>query len=224
MLQNNQINIFIAEDTKLISDLLVESISNHPKLKFVGRAANGDELLKKIKNYTVDILLLDIRMPILNGLDALPKIRQKYPLIKVIMLSQFNERSYVSESLKQGASGYISKNLPKEKLHSAIIEVHNGGIVLEVDSNNAEPPKPVIESENSILTKTEKKVLFGIINELNSQEIADLMGIKVTTVETHRRNIMSKLGVKNMAGMVREAIEQKLCEGITMEDLKPKKR
>jgi len=213
-MNQTKINVAITDDHQMVLDGLQLIVLQEPKLNLVGTANNGQEVLDLLSKGEVDILLLDINMPVMNGIDAMKIISKEYPDVKVLGLSMLDDRIVIKQLLKYGAKGFLLKNSGKEKIVEAILELHNGqkyfdsAIISKLLEN--ENKKSVGTSLFPKLSRREKEILNLIIQEYTTQEIADSLFISFGTVETHRRNIINKLGVRNTAGMVRVAFEYQL--------------
>lgn len=213
---SSKIRILIAEDHKVVADGLVTLIREDTTLEYVGCVANGQELVDRLqeKNDDVDLILMDIRMPVMNGFDATSSVKSINPAIKILIMTGFDEQKYLIESLRRKADGFISKNNGKNDFLYAIHQVYSGRqkfVAIQDNDDPEDPEKQGIEIPD--LTPTEKRILCCIVQkEMTSSEIGEEIRMNVPSVEKHRRNIMSKLGVKSVAGMVRVAVEFNLCD------------
>ncbi len=211
---STKIRILIADDHQVFSDGLSSIIRENSGLAEAGCVKNGQELIERLRNKhdDVDVVLMDIRMPLVNGLEATSSVKEINPAIKVLIMTGFNEEKYLLESIRRKADGFISKNRGKNDFIDAIYQVFQGrnNFFALQDEDSQEPSEePAVELPE--LTATEKRILCYIVREQTSQEISDEMGLTVPNVEKYRRNIMAKLGVKNVAGMVRVAVELNIC-------------
>jgi len=210
--------IIIADDHQMFIDGLKSLLNTNNQLEIVGEANNGKQLLELLANTPSDIVLMDVNMPEMDGVEATKQLAQHYPHIKVLMLTMFNTRDYIEKLLKAGAHGYILKNTGKEELFEAIEKVMAGESYFskEVTERIMEglQRKKTIEKDPMMveLTDREKEVLKLIVQEMTSNEIAEKLFISFHTVETHRKNLISKLGVKNIAGLVKYAFQQGLID------------
>lgn len=210
--------IIIADDHQMFIDGLKSLLSTNNQIELVGEANNGKQLLELLANTSTDIVLMDVNMPEMDGVEATKQLAQNYPHIKVLMLTMFNTRDYIEKLLKAGAHGYILKNTGKEELFEAIEKVMAGESYFskEVTERIMEglQRKKTIEKDPMMveLTDREKEVLKLIVQEMTSNEIAEKLFISFHTVETHRKNLISKLGVKNIAGLVKYAFQQGLVD------------
>ena len=192
------INLVIADDHTLFVDGLCSLLKDEEDMHIADIANDGKELLSILQSVQPDIVLLDINMPGLNGLDAAKYIKQSYPLLKIIMLSTYNDEHLVDKSKNLGANGYLLKTTNKEELLQTIRLVWAGQACFPYRL-----PKTVNEFDNDgflkqfNLTKRELEILKLIKKEYTNQQIADALFLSVYTVETHRKNIMQKLNLRS---------------------------
>jgi len=215
-MNNDAIKIAIADDHQMVLDGLQLIILQEPSLELIGIAKNGQEVLDLLAKKKVEVLLLDINMPIMNGIDTMKIIGKQYPDLAVLGLSMLDDTIVIKKLVKYGARGFLLKNSGKEKIIEAITEIHQGQKYFDKSIINKllenDNTKSVGTSLFPKLSRREKEILELIIQEYTTQEIADALFISFGTVETHRRNIINKLGVRNTAGMVRVAMEYHLLE------------
>jgi DNA-binding NarL/FixJ family response regulator len=206
------IKIIIADDHQMFIDGIKSLLVNEKGIKLVGEALNGKEVLSLLDKEKADIVLLDVNMPEMDGIEATKQIRQRYPLVKILMLTMYNNQEFVFGLMNAGASGYILKNTGKAELLEAIKSVNEGKTfyskeVTETILQNFTKKPEEQRVEAAHLTEREKDVLKLIAQEYNTQEIAAKLFISTNTVETHRKNLLSKLQAKNIAGLVKFAIQ-----------------
>lgn len=211
------IKVFIIDDHKMVIQGLKLFLEEDSEMKCVGYATSGPDALNQLPEIMADVILLDINMPDMNGIEVCKIIHSKYPKIKVLALTMLKEMSVIKQMLKAGAMGYLLKNSGKDEVLAAIQTVHQGKQYLDKDLSELLIQNMTGQSHSKTspfpsLTRREKEVLQLIIDENTTQEIADVLGISFGTVEVHRRNILIKLGARNTAGMVRIAFEHKLLE------------
>jgi DNA-binding NarL/FixJ family response regulator len=208
------INLVIADDHKLVLEGLQLMLDEEKEINIVGFAHNGKEALEIIAKSSVDILLLDLNMPIMNGLEVCKVLKKKQSDVKIIILSMMDEVKLIQKLIEHGASGYLLKNSGKEEILNAIKKVDNGekyfekDVLMQLLSNGNSSTKR--KSLMPKISKREKEILKLIMDELTSLEIGQKLFISLGTVETHRRNLINKLGVRNTAGLVRKAIDYNL--------------
>jgi DNA-binding NarL/FixJ family response regulator len=206
------IQVVIADDHQIVLDGLKSLLRYEKDIKVIGEALNGIRLLELLKNQQADIAVIDIDMPLMNGIETTKEIKVLYPAIKVLILSMYNDNNYISRLIESGASGYILKNKGKEELVSAIRKIAEGGqylgdAVLKTLMDEMQKPKKKIEDNQVPLTKREKEVLIHIANGNTTPIIASKLCIANSTVETHRRNLIDKLGVANSKALIKFAFE-----------------
>lgn len=213
------ITIFIIDDHKMVVDGLQLLIASIEGVKSIGFAMNGEDGVKQVKTLKPDIILLDINMEGLNGIDTCKLLQKEYPEGKIIAISMHKESSLIKMMLNNGAKGYVLKNAGQDEVITAIKTVYEGKLYLG-DIVNDIIIKSLTNSEQSkhitnpfpTLSRREKEVLDLILKEYTTQEIADKLFISFGTVETHRRNMLTKTGARNTAGLVRISIEYNLLD------------
>ena len=206
------IQVVIADDHQIVLDGLKSLLRYEKDIKVIGEALNGIKLLELLKTQQADIAVIDIDMPLMNGIETTKEIRARYPAIKILILSMYNDNNYISRLIESGASGYILKNKGKEELVSAIRKIAEGGqylgdAVIKTLMDEMQKPKKNIDDNKVPLTKREKEVLILIANGKTTPIIADKLCIANSTVETHRRNLIDKLGVANSKELIKFAFE-----------------
>jgi DNA-binding NarL/FixJ family response regulator len=210
------INILIADDHRIVIEGLQLMLREAEDLRCVGEASNGKQVLELLENTPVDVLLLDIHMPEMDGLECCPLVKKRWPNVKVLVLSMMREASLVKAILRQGASGFLLKNAGKDEVIDAIRKVHEGkqafsAEVLE-DMMGSFSNKKIKTSTSPFptLSRREKQIMQLILDEKTTSEIAEELFISFGTVETHRRNLLLKLNARNTAGLVKAALEYDL--------------
>ncbi|MDC8005525.1 response regulator transcription factor [Aureisphaera galaxeae] len=210
------IRVFIVDDHKMVIEGLELLLQNEAEIEVVGTALNGEDAIQRIPETQADVVLLDINMPGLNGIDTCKKLLKQHPELKVIAISMHKESSLIKLMLSNGAKGYVLKNAGQEDVVKAITKVYEGKSYLDADVNeivmNSILQQPSKQNSNNFptLSRREKEVLICILDEFTTQEIADKLNISFGTVETHRRNMLIKTGARNTAGLVRIALEYEL--------------
>lgn len=209
-------NILVVDDHQIIRDGIRFYFEDDKEFQIADEAANGLEALELLKHNSYDIVLSDINMPEMDGLELMKSIRENYPDQKVLILSMFNEAAYINKMIGMGANGYILKKSSKSELVEAIHRVLNGEdhysqeVYKTIIGNIAgRKPKERLTLDTE-LSEREKEVLVLIANEYSNQEMADKLFISIRTVETHKRNLLEKTGCKNIAGLVMYAVERNL--------------
>lgn len=214
------INILIADDHTMFVDGMESILKSEPDLYVVGRSYDGPSVIEFLKNNKVNIVLLDVNLPGMNGIDVCKEISASFPEVRVLAISMFNEESFVSEILNNGAKGYILKNTGREELLKAIRTVANGESyfskeVTETIMKSLMNQRKASSKTSAFypkLSRREKEVLKLIAQEYTTQEIADNLYISLKTVESHRASLLSKLNARNSVGLVRIALENNLLD------------
>jgi two-component system, NarL family, response regulator NreC len=217
------IRILIADDHKIVSDGLKAMLQAQPEMEIIAQAANGREAVKLAHKQKPDMVIMDVAMPDLNGLEAVRQILSTNPRVKVIALSMHADRRYVTGMLSAGASGYILKHCAFEELvHAIHIVLANqvylspaiaGIVVQELAQSKASRSRKSPSAAQS-LTSREREVLQLISEGHSGRDIAQRLHLSVKTIETHRRQMMEKLGIHNVADLTKFAIR----EGLTSLD------
>ncbi len=209
------IRLHIVDDHQMMIDGLRALLGDEPAFKIIAESNNGKVALAKIEKEQPDVLLTDISMPEMNGLDLTKAVKEKFPNVKIIALSMFGERNTISEMLQAGISGYIVKNTGKQELVQAINKVASGGMFFS-DEVSAEMMKaianPAPKEEVISLTPREIEIVKLIAKEFSNLKIADTLFISERTVETHRKNIFRKTNTKSVVGLIKYAIEKKMLD------------
>lgn len=206
--------IAITDDHPIVLQGIQSMLNDHKAIKIVGVYENAKETLQHIEKDNPDILLLDINLPDINGIELCKKLKSTIIDLKIIAISNFDDLSFVKRMLKSGANGYLLKNTDPLELINAFKTVLSGDMYLQENIQkkllNFQGKKVSKNSLITKLTRREHDVLVAISEELTTQEISEKLFISPKTVETHRMNIMSKLGAKNSVGIVKIAIENGL--------------
>jgi DNA-binding NarL/FixJ family response regulator len=202
------IKVMIVDDHPIVTNGIRHLIDAQSDMRVAGTATCGEECKKMLCDDLPDVLLLDINLPDINGMELCKFVHEKYPLLKIIALTSFREFFYVRKMLHNGAKGYILKNAMPDEITEGIRSVHRGEEFLSEEINTAFSVGK--EKGKFFLTIRETELLAFIIDGYTNKEIADKMFLGVETVNSYRKNLLLKLGVKNTAAMVKLAIEQKL--------------
>ncbi len=204
------ITLYIVDDHAVVIEGIYSLLQKEKEIDIAGYASNAANCLEYLTARTADVILMDISLPDMNGVDLCKIIKQKYPGIMVLALSTFNQGTYIRKMMENGASGYLLKNAAKEEIIEAIKMVTKGKTYLSFDAaitlKSAEQRLQTIPP----LTKREKEVLQHIAQGLTNLQIAEKLFISIDTVDSHRKNLHSKLNVNNTALLVRFAIENDL--------------
>ncbi len=213
------IRLVIAEDHLLVRAGIRALIERTGRFQIVGEAANGQEAVELARNLKPDVVVMDILMPRLNGLQAAEKIQDEKIPVQVLLLSMYSDAGFVHQALQYGVRGYILKSSVSDELIEALQAVSNGqkylsSAIAEMLVENAEKPAAAAQSGNPLdaLSPREKEVLQLIVEEYTSAEIAKMLFISEKTVEKHRAALMEKLSARNIAGLVRVALNHHLVD------------
>jgi DNA-binding NarL/FixJ family response regulator len=215
------IRVFLIDDHAIVRDGLRSVLSAEPSLEVVGEAANGQELLAQLPGVSPDVVLMDLNMPVLDGLATTHELRKHYPRLRILILSMMTHEHTIGELLTAGAHGYVLKNADKTEIITAIQAVAAGkrflcseiGLTVLEKLLAAEAESSVISpKDSSRLTPRELDILQLVSNGLTNQEIADKLFTSKRTVETHRQSLLEKTGVKNTPSLVKYAMEQGLLQ------------
>ena len=205
------IKICIVDDHQILLQGLKMMLDAEDNIEVVGIYRGGKEILSSL-DQDVQVVLLDINMPEMSGIEACKKIKSKFPSIQVIALSMYNQPSYINRMIQAGASGYLLKNSGKQEITKAINKVVQGEnyfpktiIDTLVNQSSAGKTESIL---NTPLTRREKQILELIAQEMTTQEIAAHLHISLNTVESHRKNLLSKFNVRNSIGLVKKAMEK----------------
>jgi two-component system, NarL family, invasion response regulator UvrY len=207
------IRVLIADDHAIVRKGFLQIVNETPDMRVVGEAANGQEILEKVRELDCDVLVLDISMPRFSGLESLREIRYLRPELPVLILSMHAEDQYAIRSLKAGAAGYLNKESAVDELVTAIRKVVSGGkylsvsaaekIALEIGNNSDKAP-------HDRLSNREYSVLLMIGSGKSISEIADELSLSVKTVSTYRTRILEKMNLNTNADLIRYVIENNL--------------
>ncbi len=213
-----KLKVYIADDHTLFRKAIVGMIQNFSKVKLVKDAENGKELLALIKKEEPDVAIVDMQMPVLDGVETCEYLIEKYPAVKLIILTMHDSEKYILHMMELGVHGYLLKNTDPEELEAAIDAViekdfyHNDLVasVLRKSTKNKAGERPAFKPQ--VLTIREQEILRLICLELTVKEIADRLSISENTARNHRVNILEKIDVKSTVGLVKYAYETGLIK------------
>ncbi|GAB2523223.1 response regulator [Spirosoma aerophilum] len=220
------IRILIADDHSVVRKGIRMLLEDETDIQIVGEASDGDEAIDLLASINTDVLLLDITMPRMSGIEALKVISQKYPAVRTLMFSMHNNPDYIVKAVQHGAAGYLLKDTGLEEILRAVRTVVSGdlyyppnassviirSLVLPSTGQFREPIKSTTNVAQSVwnrITSREAQVLTCLIDGMSSPEIADKFGISPNTVANQRASIIRKAGVKNTVDLIRLALEEK---------------
>lgn len=204
------INVFIVDDHQLVVEGIISLLQKEKNIKVAGFATSAMACINHFKTNTADVILMDINLPDMSGLDLCKLIKADYPGIAIIALSTLNQGSYINQIIENGASGYLLKNADKEEILEAIATVQTGKTFFSFEAGKIFKVTAEKRSGLPVLSKREKEILKLISDGFTNIEITKQLFISIDTVETHRKNLYSKLNVKNTALLIRYAIENHL--------------
>lgn len=211
-----KIRILLVDDHKILRDGICSLVKEYSDMEVVGEAADGRMALRLVQELSPDVVIMDISMPDLNGIDATRRISADYPNVKVIALSMHYDKQFVAEIFKAGASGYLIKDSAFDELEHAIrvvmddktyINPQIASLVVESLINQPTPPN---HQAFSLLTEREREVLQLIADGKSTKEIASDLNVSSKTIESHRRQVMGKLNIRNVAELTKYAIREGL--------------
>jgi DNA-binding NarL/FixJ family response regulator len=199
------IRIFIVDDHYMVIEGVHSMMKNERNIEWMGHATNADSCLYFLKHHRPDVILMDISMPGKSGIELCKEVTTQFPDVRVIALSTFNEASYITRMIENGAIGYVLKNASGEELMEAIETAAKGKQFLSFEA--ATMLRKNASSQDIVLTRREKEVLELIAEGLTNAEVARKLFISITTVISHRKNIQEKFKVNNTAMLIRKAYE-----------------
>jgi NarL family two-component system response regulator LiaR len=212
------IRVLIVDDHPMVRSGLRDFILVYDWMEAVGEAQNGVEAVEFCATHDVDVVLMDLVMPLMNGSEATRRILALNKPVKVIVITSFHEQDLVQQALKAGATSYLLKNVSADELAKAIQAAHGGFSILAPEATKAlihpDHERPGLGSD---LTATERKILAALVKGLSNQEISKQYSISVATVKYHLTNIFSKLGVRNRVEVATIALEHNLVENPNQE-------
>ncbi len=210
---SGKIRLLIVDDHAILREGVRALLQLHADFEVVGEAANGMEAIEAVGRLDPDVVLMDIAMPGLGGIEAALEMRKQGRRARILILSQYEDREYVRRLLKAGVAGYVLKKSAGAELANAIRAVHKGGLVLDPEvartaMEESGPAAPGSADPYDTLTDREKQVLKLVADGRSNKEVAEVLGISVKTAMTHREHVMEKLGVHNRTELVRFALKK----------------
>jgi len=204
-----KIKVGIIDDHQVIINGLTTMLSNFETLEVVFTSTQSIAVMEALSEIELDVLLLDIQMPQLDGIELTKLISKTYPSIKVMVFSSFENSQYVKQAIRNGAAGYLLKNADHQTISEAIARVMEGETYIDRVVEKLMIKESITGHKQSsfeaVLTKRESEILKLIAEEFTNQQIADTLFLSLRTVEAHRFNLSQKLGIKNIAGLTKEA-------------------
>ena len=213
------IKIAIADDYKIYRDGLKVGLSADGNMQVLFEADNGEELMKGLENVMPDVIIMDLKMPIMDGMEATKLVRKKYPSIKVLVVSMYEDDKFIIHLMENGANGYLLKNAEPDEIRRSIYAVHENGYYFNDLVNKALLKKLVLKNnlkpsfnQNVELTERELEVLKLICEEKTASEIAKEIFLSPRSVEGIRQRLIEKVGVRNSAGLVMFAVKSGIVD------------
>lgn len=203
-----KIKVFITDDHYMVIEGIRSLLQNEKEIEWMGHAGNAESCLAFLQQQQPDVILMDISMPDKSGIDLCKEVKEKYPGVYVIGLSTFNQQSFIHKMMNNGAGGYVLKNATGQELIEAITTVAKGKTYLSDEA--ASVLRKSETSEVPVITRREKEVLELIADGLTNNEIAAKLFISVTTVDTHRKNLLAKFDARNIASLIRAAMQMQV--------------
>lgn len=215
----SQIKIAIADDYKIYRDGLKVGLSSDDNLQVVMEADNGEELLNGLATNPADVIIMDLKMPIMDGMEATKEVRKKYPNMKVLVVTMYDDDKFIIHMMENGANGYLLKNSEPDEIRKSIYAVHENGYYFNDVVNKALLKKLVLKNnlkpsfnQNIELTEREMEVLKLICQEKTAAEIAKEIFLSPRSVEGIRQRLIEKVGVRNTAGLVMFAVRNNMVD------------
>lgn len=215
----NKIKIAIADDYKIFRDGLKVGLSADDRLEVIMEADNGEDLMKALETFAPDVILMDLKMPIMDGMEATKEVRKKYPAMKVLIVTMYEDDKFIIHLMENGANGYLLKNAEPEEIKKSIFAVYENGYYFNDLVNRALLKKLVLKNnfkpsfnQNVELTERELQVLKLICEEKTAVEIGKEIFLSPRSVEGIRQRLIEKIGVRNTAGLVMFAIKNGLVD------------
>ncbi len=212
-MKNDKITLALVDDHQIVIDGLTSLLKGHERFKFAFATTNSGEVVEKMAETPVDVLLTDVMMPKLPGNELAKQVREKFPDVKILALSMSGQGDMVNEMINDAdISGYVLKNIGKQELITALEKIAGGGIYFseEVLDEMQRAGQRKKQSEEAHLTDREKQIIRLIEKEYNNKQIAETLFISERTVETHRKNIFRKTNTNSVIGLVKYAYEHRL--------------
>ncbi len=205
------INIFIVDDHPMVLEGIKSLLVNDAAIKITGVAVNAFDALDFLKHHNdIDVVLLDINLPDINGIELCAKLLKEFPVLRILAMSTFKERSYIVKMMENGASGYVLKSVSADELKNAIEHIYKGNIYLTADIAQLMVQGQREKNKLPVLTSREKEILSCIAEGLTNNQIAEKLFISPLTVDSHRKNLLAKFNAKNTAMLIKTAAENHL--------------
>jgi len=200
--------VFIVDDHYMVIEGIRSLLQNEKDIEWVGHASNAASCLAFLQKQQPDVILMDINLPDKSGIDLCKEVIEKYPSVFIVGLSTFNQQSFIQKMMDNGASGYVLKNATQEELMEAVHTVMKGKTYLSEEASQI--LRKNADADIPVLTRREKEVLELIADGLTNNEIAQKLFISVATVDTHRKNLLAKFEAKNIASLIKAAMQMQM--------------
>lgn len=204
--------VMIVDDHPLVAEGIQSILETYDDIHVVGTLSNGQEAIDLVEILEPDVILMDLNMPVINGLQATEIILERRPQTHILILSMHDSPEYISTALNHGAKGYLLKDVPTEDIKTAIDRVMAGERYMCTGAAVSLTPKS--SGDREALTSREQTILLHLAQGASNKEVAVMLDISVRTVETHRKNIKRKLGIATTAGLTRYALEHGVLQGV----------
>ncbi len=203
------ISVFIVDDHYMVIEGIRSLLQDEKSIEWKGHAMSASSCMSFLQHDRPDVILMDINLPDKNGIDLCREVKEKHPSVFIIGLSTFNQKSFIQKMMENGASGYVLKNATQEELMEAITTVVSGKTFLSFEAGQT--LKKTI-NDSVVLTRRETEILELIAQGMTNNEIAAKLFVSSTTVDTHRKNLLSKFSVKNTASLIRAAVQMQFID------------
>lgn len=194
----------VVDDHPMVLEGMQSMLAQIRFVELISLAANAYEAIEKLQQHVVDIVLTDINMPEMSGIELAEKINKEFPAVKVVAMSTFKERSYISKMIQHGAAGYLLKSASREEIEEAILSVYEGRLYMSLELNMSNDEKQEMKN-TPVLSTREKEVLLLIADGLTNPQIAAKLFLSLHTVDSHRKNLLTKFAVNNTASLIKLA-------------------
>lgn len=206
-----KIKVIVADDHTILADGIENMLNKKGAFEVVAKATNGEEVIKLLKMHRIDVVIMDINMPVMDGLEATRVVKEHFPEVKVLIMSMHDKEGYIQNALEAGADGYILKNTSQDEMERALIRISDGGNYFSQDVSTKMAMKMVKKTEEEKiikLSRVEKQVLSLLSEGKTSDEISVTLGTSSHTIRSYRRNLMVKFNAKNVTQLIAMAIKK----------------
>lgn len=205
----DKIKVLVVDDHPMVLEGMRSMLAQISFVEITGTVSNAFDAIEMLKVNLPDIVITDINMPEVSGIDLTVKIRKEFPAVRIVAMSTFKERSYISQMIQSGASGYLVKSASKEEIEEAILSVNEGKLYMSLDINLTSSDKQELNNM-PVLSSREKEVLQLIADGMTNPQIAAKLFLSLHTVDSHRKNLLTKFAVNNTASLIKLAAKYNL--------------